>query len=315
MSAGFFIYIMTFEFTIGIEEKNTRLDSLVCIRMDSVTRSRAVKLISAGLIRVNGQVKKSGYKLNTGDVVTGQLDTLDKTKLVEPENIILNVQYEDDYIIVIDKPSGMVVHPGAGNETGTLVNALLYHDPKISSAGSERVRAGIVHRLDKDTSGLIVAAKTDRALEFLLKEFKYRRVEKRYLALVEGSELEDSGIIDLPIARHPVKRKQMAVNQESGKKAVSVWQVKERYPDATLVEVLLKTGRTHQIRVHFYAIGHPLVDDPVYQFRRNRKKISKDRQMLHSHYLAFRHPYSGRRVEFRSEPPDDFIRKMALLRK
>jgi len=234
--------------------------------------------------------------------------------MVLPEKLHLDIEFEDDYIIIINKKSGMVVHPAPGNLTGTLVNALLFHDSKIKNVGENKFRSGIVHMLDKDTSGLMVVAKTQKTLHFLQKEFKQRRVKKRYLALVSGKFSHDQGEINLPIGRHPVKRKIMAVNYENGKPARTIWKIKKRFKTACFVEALLKTGRTHQIRVHFYAINHPLIGDRIYQHRRYRKKKSiAPRQMLHSWQLAFRHPYSGRRIFFKAEPPEDFLQTQALL--
>ena len=270
-------------------------------------------MIHDGKIRVNGAVKKPSYKIQPDDVITGCISQNDSITRAVPEKIGISVQHEDPHILVIDKAPGMVVHPGAGNETGTLVNAILAHAPEISQTGSDKLRPGIVHRLDKDTSGLIVVAKTQKSLEFLQREFKYRRVEKRYLALVQGNTLDETGEIDLPIGRHPMKRKQMAVDLKNGRPAVSRWHVRERFNEVSLVDIKLLTGRTHQIRLHFYAIGHPLLGDPVYQYRRNRKKKGT-RQMLHAYFLSFRHPYSGQQVSFQNEPCLDFMHQLKRLR-
>ncbi len=258
--------------------------------------------------------KKSGYKIKPGDRITGSIVENEPEIRILPEKIDLDIVFEDDHIIVVNKRSGMVVHPAPGNISGTLVNALLHHHSGIENVGSDKFRSGIVHRLDKDTSGLIVIAKACYALTFLQKEFKQRRVNKKYLAIIEGNIKGNSGEIDFPIGRHPVKRKQMAVNHDIGKSAISCWKIKKRFSSASLVEVLLKTGRTHQIRVHFYAIDHPLIGDSVYQFRRNRKQNRlAPRQMLHSFKLSFRHPYSGKRVDFAVDPPEDFFRTITLL--
>jgi 23S rRNA pseudouridine1911/1915/1917 synthase len=227
----------------------------------------------------------------------------------------LSILFEDAYLLVIDKPPGLVVHPGPGNLGHTLVNGLLHHVPAFQQQDWDPVRPGIVHRLDKDTSGLIVVAKTLKSLLFLQKEFKQRRVEKRYLALVAGKKIAAEGEIVLPLGRHPIRRKIMAVNLETGKYARTSWRVCERFADACLVDVLLYTGRTHQIRVHFRANEMPIIGDKVYQYRRNRRKnILADRQMLHSSRLRFRHPYSGREMAFEAKMPDDFKETMVKLK-
>ncbi|NOX33520.1 MAG: RluA family pseudouridine synthase [Deltaproteobacteria bacterium] len=305
------------EIKINIPEgqKDTRLDTVICRFVELCSRSMAADLINSNDILVNDIKKKPGYKVKTGDLITGAIPGPDgNAAAVLPENIHLDIIFEDDHVIVINKRAGMVVHPAPGNFSGTLVNALLFHDPAIKNAGEDKIRSGIVHRLDKDTSGLMVIAKTKTALNFLQKEFKQRRVKKKYLALVFGNLSKDRGEINLPIGRHPVKRKLMAINHEKGKPARTIWKVKERFKTACLVEAVLKTGRTHQIRVHFYAIDHPLVGDLVYQPRRHRKKKSiAPRQMLHSWQLGFRHPYSGIRMSFKAELSEDFLQTIALL--
>ncbi|MCK5163655.1 MAG: RluA family pseudouridine synthase [Desulfobacula sp.] len=305
---------MKVNINISEDLKNTRLDMVIPGFYKTCSRSHAAILINKGDILVNRKKKKPGFKVKPGDIITGVIPDSDVDAIVLPENIHLDIEFEDDHIIVINKQPGMVIHPAPGNLSGTLVNALLFHDPKIESVGEDRFRSGIVHRLDKDTSGLIVVAKTKEALHFLQKEFKQRRVEKRYLALVSGNFSHDQGEINLPIGRHPVKRKIMAINHKDGKHARTCWEVKKRFKTACRVEVLLKTGRTHQIRVHFYAIDHPLIGDRIYQPRRYRKKKSPaPRQMLHSRQLAFRHPYSGRKVFFRAKVPADFLQAELLL--
>lgn len=293
---------------------NTRLDTALCALDKALTRSRAAALVDRGEVLVNNKTKKPGYRVKPGDLVTGHIPEITVEAEVPAEDIPMDIVFEDEHLLVIHKKAGMVVHPSPGNLSGTLVNALLHHNPDIRVIGEEKNRAGIVHRLDKDTSGLMVIAKTDQALAFLQKEFRERRVEKSYLALVMGNLPEDRGEINLPIGRHPVKRKLMAVNDENGKPAITLWKVKKRFKEICLVEIDLKTGRTHQIRVHFYETGHPLLGDLVYQPGRFRKKKSRaPRQMLHSHRLSFRHPYSGQRMEFKAELPEDFLRVLALL--
>ncbi|MCK5311318.1 MAG: RluA family pseudouridine synthase [Desulfobacteraceae bacterium] len=297
---------MDIELKITEEYKNFRVDNLVSKSFDMISRSLAASLVKNGEILVSDRKVKPGYKVKLGEIITGSVENNVEKDLL-PEKIDLNILFEDNYIVVINKQPGLIVHPGAGNYSGTLVNALLYHYPEILNVGDDKSRAGIVHRLDKNTSGIIVAAKTRRSLEFLKKEFKQRRVKKKYFALVKGVIKDDMGRITLPIGRHPQKRVIMATKGENLRHAETIWNVKERYKDATLVEALLKTGRTHQIRVHFYEIGYPLIGEQVYQFRRFRKKkTSIPRQMLHSAFLSFRHPYSGERISFNAPLPEDF---------
>ncbi|MEN8211575.1 MAG: RluA family pseudouridine synthase [Thermodesulfobacteriota bacterium] len=304
---------MKIDINIHNDLTGTRLDTIISDFVETCSRTRAGYLINSSHILVNNNKKKPGYRVKQGDIISGIIDEANSKTEITPEKIDLNIIFEDDHIIVINKNPGMVVHPAPGNLSKTLVNALLFHEPAIKNVGKDLFRSGIVHRLDKDTSGLMVVAKTRQALHFLQKEFKQRRIEKRYLALIAGNLSEDNGQIELPIGRHTVKRKIMAVNYETGKAAITDWKVKTRYTTACLIEALLKTGRTHQIRVHFYAIDHPLIGERIYQHRRFRKKKSAaPRQMLHSWKLAFRHPYSGRKISFRAELPEDFIQTISM---
>ncbi len=294
---------MKIDIEISDELMGERLDQ-VAVAATGATRGRVAAAIKNGLILVSGQPKKPGYRVKPGEIVSGRVEST-----VEPapqaESLPLDILFEDDHIIVVNKPAGMVVHPAPGNPSKTLVNALLHHCPHLEHPGEDvPERAGIVHRLDKDTSGVLVAAKSRRAFEFLQKEFKQRRVQKVYLALAIGTLDESSGRITLPIGRHPVKRKIMAVNTERARHAETRWRVLERLDGYTLVEVELKTGRTHQIRVHFRALGYPLAGDMVYGFRR-KKSIDMPRQMLHARALGFRHPWSGQRVDFIAPLPMD----------
>ena len=293
--------------------RNIRLDVVISRFSKACSRKKSSALINNSDILVNHMKKKPGYRVKTGDFITGIIPDRDRDATILPENTRLDIVFEDDHMMVINKEPGMVVHPAPGNLSGTLVNALLFHEPGIKKVGEDRFRPGIVHRLDKDTSGLMVVAKTKAALNFLQKEFKQRRVKKKYLALVSGTFSNDQGEINLPIARHPVKRKIMAVNHEKGKPARTCWKVKEHFENACLIEALLKTGRTHQIRVHFYAIDHPLIGDLVYQPRRYRKKRIAQRQMLHSWQLAFRHPWSGMKMHFEARLPEDFLQTLSIL--
>lgn len=305
---------MKIDITIPETRHSVRLDSYLSGMIGCCSRKRAAGLILEKKILVNNLPKKPGYRLKTDDTIQGIVDVPETGSDPVPEKADLDIRFDDEHILVLNKKAGMVVHPAPGSRSGTLVNALLFFYPEILNVCEDPLRPGIVHRLDKDTSGLMVVAKTGQSLDFLQKEFKQHRVEKRYLALVYGRMTPRNGYIDLPVGRHPVKRKQMSVNHETGKPAVSHWTIKKRFGNSTLVEVLLETGRTHQIRVHFYAVNHPLIGDPTYQFRRYRKKKQlAGRQMLHAGCLAFRHPYSGKKMVFQSDPPDDFKRTMARL--
>ncbi len=311
MFAGFFlhtgIFSMKIELKISTKQKNTRLDVMLSEQITDCSRSRIANLINDESILVNNHKKKPGYRTKEGDIITGSISLVDTEPIILPEQMDLDIQFEDDSIIVVNKPAGMVVHPAPGNKTGTLVNGLLFHYPKIKNVGDDLLRSGIVHRLDKDTSGLIVIAKTNDALVNLQNEFKLRNVNKQYLAIVSGKLSEREGKIELPIGRHPVKRKLMAVNHDTGKSALTFWKVVDQFESASYVEVVLKTGRTHQIRVHFYAIDHPLIGDQVYQPRRlRREKSIAQRQMLHSWKLGFYHPILNEKVSFEAPPPDDF---------
>lgn len=305
-STGFFI--MTINISITADQVNERLDSVISYTIPSCSRSTANKMITSGLVTVNQVGKKPGYKVKCNDQISIRLQDHIENERVTSQKMPIDIQYEDEHIIVINKPAGLVVHPAPGHLSGTLVNGLLHHDANIINTTDDVHRSGIVHRLDKDTSGIMVVARTRNAFEFLQKEFKQRRVIKKYLALVHGSPEETSGSIDYPIGRHPVKRKLMSVMEEGGKPALTLWKIRERFKTVSLVDINLKTGRTHQIRVHFYAKGYPLVGDPVYQYKRYRKSKSMiaSRQMLHSYFLSFRHPYTGRRVDFSTDLPEDF---------
>ncbi len=305
---------MKFKFTISEEIQLARLDHLVARHVESCSRPMAAALIKSGVIRVGGIRKKPGYKTKPGELVTGIIEKASR-QVTAPESLDLDILYEDDHIIVLNKAAGEVVHPAPGHESGTLVNALLNHCRDLYALDGPALRNGIVHRLDKDTSGVIVMAKKARALTFLQTEFKQRRVAKNYLALALGTIKEDQGEIDLPIGRHAVKRKMMSVNSPTARHAITQWAVLERFENCSLMDVRLKTGRTHQIRVHFKALGHPLVGDSVYGFRKKRKKRHRPglalgnlakRQMLHAWKLGFRHPRTGQRVQFKAPLPKDF---------
>jgi len=305
---------MKLKIIISKTQVDLRLDQVLAMSVETCSRSMAVDLIARGEILVSGMKKRPAYRVKSGDIVTGRIPEPVENTSPEPESMDLSILFEDNYILVINKQAGLVVHPGSGNFCGTLVNGLLAHAPALQDYSWDPLRPGIVHRLDKDTSGLIVVAKTPGSLGFLQKEFKQRRVEKRYLALVEGRDIAPNGEIVLPLGRHPVRRTMMAVNHGTGKYARTTWRIRQRFARFCLVDVRLHTGRTHQIRVHFRAMDMPLIGDKVYQYRRNRRKnILARRQMLHSWRLSFRHPYSGRKMRFEAKMPADFMETMAKL--
>ncbi|MCF8091157.1 MAG: RluA family pseudouridine synthase [Desulfotignum sp.] len=303
---------MEIDFIIALQSSGQRLDFIVSQAVSDCSRSRAAALIDQGNIQVSGHQKRPGYRVKTGDRITGKVSFPKQNPPVTSAPLPVRVVHEDAHIIVLDKPSGLVVHPAAGNRSNTLVNRLIHHFPDLMHIGEDLTRPGIVHRLDKDTSGLILVARTVSSLHFLQKEFKFHRVEKIYQALVSGADISDSGQIEQPIGRHPKHRKRMSVNHDIGRPARTSWQVIQRFERACLVSVRLYTGRTHQIRVHFYDLGHPLLGDRVYQFRRNRRKQQTyPRQMLHAWQIGFRHPYSGQKMRFAVEPPLDFLSAVA----
>ncbi|MEQ8675726.1 MAG: RluA family pseudouridine synthase [Aggregatilineales bacterium] len=291
----------TIEFTVA--DQGERLDKLVVDYMSELSRVQVQTLIKEGGVTVDGQVVKPGIKLRGGEVVRIHLPEVDEPDAEpEAEAIKLNVIYEDEHIAVIDKSAGMVVHPGVGNKSGTLVNALLARYPQLADMDDAEERNGIVHRLDKDTSGLMVVAKTVDALDDLMAQFRLRTVEKVYLALLERTPKTLTGRIDAPIARDPKQRKRMAVVR-SGKPAVTEFTVlDDNFRDQrALVEFRILTGRTHQIRVHAAFIGCPVVGDTIYGFRKQRLKLK--RNFLHAARLSFDHPDTGERVQFESDLP------------
>ena len=275
----------------------SRLDSYVAAQCPQLSRSHVQRLIDDGLVTVNGHASKSGYKLREGDLVAVEVP-LPQPIAPQPENIPLSIVYEDDDVIVIDKPAGLTVHPAPGHAEHTLVNAMLAHCPELSINGS--IRPGIVHRLDKDTSGLMMIAKNDAAQRDLSNQIKSRSVLKQYTVLVHGHLSPEKGVIDAPIGRDPNARKRMAV-VESGREARTRYRVLKYFKGYTLLEVTLETGRTHQIRVHLSATGFPVVGDAVYG------KVSNvvDRQFVHASRLGFNLPSNGKWVEFTAPLPKD----------
>ena len=294
-----------------IEDKNKRLDIFVCEKMPELTRSYVKTLIEHGNILLNGKMVKSGEKLRENDEIIIEQIT-PKTLDLSPENIDINIIYEDDDFAVINKPQGLVVHPANGNESGTLVNALLYHLKNLSTINGV-VRPGIVHRIDKDTSGLLLIAKNDKAHLNLSKQIETKNCHRHYLALCVGNFKDDYGTITTHIDRSKKDRKQMAVCPDTeGKIAITHYIVKERFGDYTLVEFVLDTGRTHQIRVHSKFIHHPIVGDKTYGVK---DKFKLDGQLLHAYKIELNRPSDNKRVEFTCPLPDYFEDVFDKLRK
>ncbi|MGV3530890.1 MAG: RluA family pseudouridine synthase [Chthoniobacteraceae bacterium] len=288
------------EFQIDGSSAGKRLDHFLAAAVPQFTRSRLQNLTRDGHIRVNGEVAKPGVKLRLGDHITIQ-EPPTRPAEAQAEEIPLEVLFEDDDLIVINKAPGMVVHPAAGNWDGTIVNALLHHCRTLSGIGGEE-RPGIVHRLDKDTSGCLVAAKSDLAHQKLIRQFAGREITKIYLAIADGRFSQSSGSIHAPIGRHPIHRKKMAgVAEGKGRAAHTDWRVLQELPKGTLVECTLHTGRTHQIRVHLKHLGHPLLGDEVYG-----RKAGFPRQMLHAWQLGFTHPRTGTPLHLVAPIPQDF---------
>jgi len=303
---------------LRVSEGGQRLDKYVAQMVSDLSRSRAQKLIGEGLVTVNDGIAKPSYRLEVGDLVVVRIP-LPEPMEVKPQAIPLDIVYEDEDIIVVNKPAGMVVHPAYGHRTGTLVNAVLAHCPALAGVGDD-LRPGIVHRLDKDTSGLIIVAKNDAAWRRLQRQFKRREVHKVYVALLEGCLEPAQGIIEAPIGRDKKRRKRMAV-VEGGREARTEYRVMEYFGvevgkvsrPYTLVEAEPRTGRTHQVRVHFASIGYPLAGDPVYGFRKQRLSRLR-RQFLHARTLGFRLPGSDEYVELTVELADDLRAVLEELR-
>ena len=290
--------------TIVAEESGDRVDALLARSIDSLTRSAAQRLIEDGAVLLGGKAVKKNYKCAAGDSFEVLLPEAEETELVA-QDIPLDVVYEDGDVIVVNKPVGMVVHPAPGHPDGTLVNALLYHCGQSLSGINGQLRPGIVHRIDRDTSGLIIAAKNDAAHLALAEQLQDHSLYREYEAVVVGNLREDSGTVDLPIARHPTDRKKMAVNHLNGRRAVTHWTVLARYPGYTHIQCRLETGRTHQIRVHMAALGHPVLGDPVYGGQRKGFPELAG-QCLHARRLTFRHPRTGEQVTVSCPLPDYF---------
>ena len=306
-------------YTSSFSDKGKRVDSFLADK-SGMTRSAITRLIESGKVTVNGKNVAKNYKISgeeTFEVIIPEPEASEAT----PENIPIDIVYEDNDIIVVNKPQGMVVHPAPGNPCGTLVNALLYHCAEGLSGVGGVIRPGIVHRIDKDTAGLLVVAKNDESHLFLAEEIKYHRVSRIYYAIVVGNFKEDSGTVNAPIGRHPTDRKKMAIirdNEKRSREAITHWSVVERYGRYTLVRCELETGRTHQIRVHMSSIGHPLMGDPVYGGENTavgKYKAYIKGQCLFAAELQLVHPKKREEMIFKAEFPENFKGLLEMLRK
>ena len=302
---------MNKEYTVTDSDTGSRLDVFLSAQPDNPSRSNIQKMIAEGNVSVNGQVKRANYKLRPADNIVMTYQPPQEIEAA-PEDIPLDILYEDSDIIVVNKARGMVVHPAAGVYTGTLVNALLYHCGDELSGINGKIRPGIVHRLDKDTSGVMVVAKNDFAHNSLAKQIGSKTAVKEYVALVHGNITEEKGIIEANIGRHPVDRKKMAVVTSGGKPATTVFHVLERFKNCTYVKCRLLTGRTHQIRVHMAYIGHPLIGDPKYCNSKNKFDIQG--QALHSLSLTLIHPRTNQEMTFSAPIPQDMQKLLKYFR-
>ena len=292
------------------EDQQMRLDKYLAEQFPEQTRSYLQKLIKEGSVLVNGKAVKTGFQLSKGDEVSVSIPE-PKELDVEPQQMDLDIVYEDEDVILVNKPKGMVVHPAPGHTTDTLVNGLLYHCKDNLSGINGVARPGIVHRIDRDTTGILIVCKNDMSHNSIAAQLKEHSINRRYRALVHGNLKEDTGTIEGPIGRHPIDRKKMSINEKNGKPAVTHYTVLERFGNYTLIECKLETGRTHQIRVHMTSIGHPLVGDEVYGPAKCPFKLQG--QCLHAMVLGFVHPRTGEYMEFSADLPayfEDLLRKL-----
>ncbi|MDD6189353.1 MAG: RluA family pseudouridine synthase [Clostridiales bacterium] len=295
---------MSLLITATAEDAGTRLDSFLAGHMEDTSRSAAQQLIDDGRVTLRGKAVKSSYKVADGDEFAVELPERVEDAGLEAQNIPLDVVYEDGDLIVVNKPKGLVVHPAPGHADGTLVNALMYHcGDSLSGVGGE-LRPGIVHRIDKETSGLLIAAKNDFAHRHLSEQLKDRSLSRVYETVVRGNIKDDTGTIDAPIGRHPTDRKRMAVTAKNSRPAITHYEVIARYDGYTHLRCRLETGRTHQIRVHLAHIGHPVLGDVVYGMK--KPELGQESQCLHARRIKFIHPRTGEHVELESELPEYF---------
>lgn len=309
-------------FTVRAEDVGKRLDVFLAEQQALLTRAQVQKAIQEHRVQINGMVRKASYRLRLDE--QGVIEIPDPIPLqCQPEALQLTILYEDNDLVVVNKPAGMVVHPACGNYTGTLVNALLYHCTSLSGIGGV-LRPGIVHRLDKGTSGILVVAKNDAAHQGLSAQFKDHSIVRKYQALVYGAMEKDSGTIETLIGRHPQSRAKMSAQPKKGKRAITHWRVIEEFLGITLLEVTIETGRTHQVRVHLSHLGHPVLGDSLYGSTKRLKEISTpsvrdaikriNHPLLHAGYLKFVHPLSSAILDFTTPPPEDFLNLLATLR-
>ena len=295
-------------FEVEYEYEGERLDKYVSILFPEQSRSFFQKLIKDGNVSVNDKIQKANYRLKTEDLVTVEIPDAVETQIL-PEDIPLDILYEDDDLLVVNKPKGMVVHPSAGHYSGTLVNAIMYHCRDSLSGINGEIRPGIVHRIDMDTTGSLIVCKNDESHVFIAEQIKEHSVNRRYRGIVYGVVRDDEGTIHAPIGRHPVDRKKMAINEKNGKPAVTHYKVLERFGDYTYMQFKLETGRTHQIRVHMASIRHPLLGDTTYG---PKNAMGLTGQCLHARVLGFINPRTGENVEFEAQLPEYFQKLLEI---
>lgn len=298
--------------TVSPEDAGVRIDKYLAEQLPDITRSYLQKLLKDGSVQMNGKPVKASTKTAVGAVIALTIPEPEEPEIL-PENIPLDILYEDSDVILINKPKNMVVHPAAGHYTGTLVNALMYHCRGALSGINGVLRPGIVHRIDKDTTGVLIVCKNDRAHNALAEQLKEHSITRKYRAIVCGNLKEDEGTVDAPLGRHPQDRKKMAIVRSGGKRAVTHYRVLERFGNDTYIECQLETGRTHQIRVHMASLGHPLLGDEIYG--RAKSPFKLEGQTLHAMVLGFIHPTTGEYMEFEAPLPEYFEKLLEKLRK
>ena len=295
-----------------IADSGLRIDKYLSTVNEQLSRSYIQKLLKSGLVLVDGKPVKASYQVDEGDVISLDIPEAVEPE-IEPENMDLDILYEDQDVILVNKPKGMVVHPAAGHYSHTLVNGLMHHCKDQLSGINGVMRPGIVHRIDMDTTGVIIACKNDMAHNSIAAQLKEHSITRRYQAIVHGVLKDDAGTVEGPIGRHPTDRKKMAINHKNGKEAVTHYKVLERFGQATYIECRLETGRTHQIRVHMASLGHPLLGDTVYGSSKNPYHLQG--QALHAMILGFVHPITGEYLEFEAPLPEYFSKLLEKLRK
>lgn len=299
-------------FEVEAEQEGERLDKFLSIIYPDFSRAFFQKLIKNNQVAVNDKVQKASYGVKIDDIVTVEIpDAVETT--IEPENIPLDILYEDDDLLVVNKPKGMVVHPSAGHYSGTLVNAIMYHCKDSLSGINGEIRPGIVHRIDMDTTGSLIVCKNDEAHINIAQQIKEHSVNRIYVGIVCGNVKEDSGIVEGAIGRHPIERKKMTINEKNGKPAITHYKVLERFGNYTYMQFKLETGRTHQIRVHMASIGHPLLGDALYSSGRSPFKHLQG-QCLHAQTIGFVHPRTGKYMEYSAPLPEYFEKLLYLLK-